>query len=68
MVHHTLHAILIVVGFGGFIASSLVIAAATAATHMGGVEVVQEAIAKLTAGRAQGCPASVMVLCVVYEV
>ena len=46
----------------------LLLTTTEATVHMGGSRGVREALARLLAGVAQGCPASTMVFCVVAEV
>ena len=68
VVHDTLRWLLRLAGFPEEIVELLLLATTEATVHMGGSAGVAEALARLLAGVAQGCPASAMVLCVLAEV
>ena len=68
VVHDTLRCLLRLAGFLEVVIDLLLLATTEATVHMGGSGGVTEALARLLAGVAQGCPASVVVLCVVAEV
>ena len=68
VVHDTLRCLLRLAGFPEVVIDLLQLATTEATVHMGGSGGVTEALARLLAGVAQGCPASAMVFCVVAEV
>ena len=68
VVHDTLRWLLQLAGFPEEIVELLLLATIEATVHMGGSGGIPEALARLLAGVAQGCPASSMVFCVVAEV
>ena len=65
--HDTLQCLLRLAGFRATVVDMLLLATTEATVHMGGSGGVSEALARLFAGVAQGCPASAMVFCVVAE-
>ena len=68
VVHDTLRCLLRLAGFLEVVIDLLLLATTEATVHMGGSGGVTEAVARLLAGVAQGCPASAMVFFVVAEV
>ena len=68
IVHDTLRCLLRLAGFPEVVVDLLLLATTEATLHMGGSGGVAEALARLLAGVAQGCPAPAMVFCVVAEV
>ena len=68
VVHDTLRCLLRLAGVLQVVMDLLLLATTKAIVHMGGSGGVTEALARLLAGVAQGCPASAMVFCVVAEV
>ena len=68
VVHDILRCLLRLAGFLEIIINLLLLATTEATVHMGGSGGVAEALARLLAGVAQGCPASAMFFCVVAEV
>ena len=68
VVHTALRCLLLLAGFPEAVIDLLLLATAEGTVHMRGFGGVSEALARLLAGVAQGCPASAMVFCVVTEV
>ena len=68
VVHTALRCLLRLTRFPAAVINLLLLATTEATVHMGGSGGVIEALARLLAGVAQGCPTSAMVFCVVAEV
>ena len=68
VLHDILRWLLRLAGFPKEVVDLLLLATTEATVHMGGSGGIAEALARLLAGVAQGCPASAMVFCVVAEV